>query len=422
MISSCLISYGLISSAHGLTAQCKGLNVPLNSFCRIGSPSGPFAKVIGFNSSYNTIMPLENNVIFQPSQKIYSAESFHLPLGDHLLGRVLDPMGRPLDGGTTLPAYDTNLSPNIVNPMNKKRITDVLDVGVRAINAFITVGKGQRLGIFAGSGVGKSTLLSMMAKYTETPFVVIGLIGERGREVREFIEESLGQEGLQKSILVVAPADATPLMKMQGAEYACRIAESIRDSGRDCLLIMDSLTRYAMAAREVGLAAGEPPATKGYPPSVFSKINTLVERAGTGGDHQGSITAFYTVLSEGDDLQDPVADNARAILDGHIVLSRKLADQGQYPPIDVTASVSRAISSIAKDDHLKAIRKIKQLISSYNDNADLINIGAYQKGTDTTIDQAILKRPSILSFLQQSQHDPSPFASSLSQLFEIAKS
>jgi flagellum-specific ATP synthase len=276
---------------------------------------------------------------------------------------------------------------------------------VRAINALLTVGRGQRLGLFAGSGVGKSVLLGMMARYTKAEVIVVGLIGERGREVKEFIEHNLGPEGMRRAVVVAAPADVSPLLRLQGAAYATRLAEYFRDLGKDVLLIMDSLTRYAMAQREIALAIGEPPATKGYPPSVFAKLPALVERAGNGapvnGYKAGSITAFYTVLTEGDDQQDPIADSARAILDGHVVLSRSLAESGHYPAIDIEASISRVMTAIVPAEQFAQVRRFKQMLSRYQRNRDLIAVGAYAPGNDPQLDEAIEKYPWLESFLQQ---------------------
>jgi flagellum-specific ATP synthase len=297
----------------------------------------------------------------------------------------------------------------------------VLDVGVRAINALLTVGRGQRMGLFAGSGVGKSILLGMMARYTSADVIVVGLIGERGREVKEFIENILGPEGLARSVVVAAPADTPPLLRLHGAAYATAIAEHFRDQGKHVLLIMDSLTRFAMAQREIALAIGEPPATKGYPPSVFAKLPQLVERAGNGRDGGGSITAFYTVLVEGDDQQDPIADNARAILDGHIVLSRNLSDQGHYPAIDIEASVSRAITELLQPEDLATVRRFKQLYSRYQRSRDLISVGAYVKGSDSVLDEAILLHPKLEAFLQQGMHQREDYVGCRSQLAELLR-
>jgi len=319
-----------------------------------------------------------------------------------LLGRVLDGNGRPLDTLGPLNTPDSaSLSARIYNPLERAPIVETLDVGVRAINSMLSVGRGQRLGLFAGSGVGKSVLLGMMARYTNAEIIVVGLIGERGREVKEFIEQILGNEGLERSVVVAAPADAPPLLRLQGAAYATTIAEYFRDKGHSVLLIMDSLTRYAMAQREIALAIGEPPATKGYPPSVFAKLPILVERAGNGKEGGGSITAFYTVLTEGDDQQDPIADSARAILDGHIVLDRTLAESGHYPAIDIEQSISRAMHSITTPEHQQLSRRLKQLYSRYERSRDLISVGAYAPGSDPLLDEAIRLQPRISAFLQQ---------------------
>jgi flagellum-specific ATP synthase len=303
-----------------------------------------------------------------------------------------------------------------MNPLLREPISKVLDVGVRAINSMLTVGRGQRMGLFAGSGVGKSVLLGMMARYTEADVIVVGLIGERGREVKEFIDQILGTEGLARSVVVAAPADNPPLLRLQGAAYATLIAEHFRNQGKHVLLIMDSLTRYAMAQREIALAIGEPPATKGYPPSVFAKLPALVERAGNAQAGGGSITAFYTVLTEGDDQQDPIADAARAILDGHIVLNRVLAEAGHYPAIDIEQSISRAMHSITNTEHQQWTRRLKQLMSSYQRNRDLINVGAYRTGTDPQIDMAITMHGRIEKFLQQDVAERASIDQSLVEL------
>jgi flagellum-specific ATP synthase len=299
-----------------------------------------------------------------------------------------------------------------VNPIERQPIRETLDVGVRAINSLLTVGRGQRMGLFAGSGVGKSVLLGMMARYAQADVIVVGLIGERGREVKEFVDEILGPEGLARSVVVAAPADASPLMRLQGAAYAAALAEHFRDAGREVLLIMDSLTRYAMAQREIALAVGEPPATKGYPPSVFARLPQLVERAGNAEHARGSVTAFYTVLVEGDDLQDPIADAARAILDGHVVLSRSLADSGHYPAIDVEASVSRVMPAIAQPSALTAARRFRQLHARFERSRDLLAVGAYQPGGDTLLDEAVRRHDAMETFLVQDAHERAPFVAS----------
>ncbi|EFL6419586.1 flagellum-specific ATP synthase FliI [Escherichia coli] len=367
--------YGRLTRATGLVLEATGLQLPLGATCVIERQNGSEtheveSEVVGFNGQRLFLMPLEEVEGVLPGARVYakniSTEGLQsgkqLPLGPALLGRVLDGSGKPLDG---LPSPDTTETGALItppfNPLQRTPIEHVLDTGVRPINALLTVGRGQRMGLFAGSGVGKSVLLGMMARYTRADVIVVGLIGERGREVKDFIENILGAEGRARSVVIAAPADVSPLLRMQGAAYATRIAEDFRDRGQHVLLIMDSLTRYAMAQREIALAIGEPPATKGYPPSVFAKLPALVERAGNGISGGGSITAFYTVLTEGDDQQDPIADSARAILDGHIVLSRRLAEAGHYPAIDIEASISRAMTALISEQHYARVRTFKQL-------------------------------------------------------------
>jgi flagellum-specific ATP synthase len=306
-----------------------------------------------------------------------------------------------------------------VNPIDREPISQVLDTGVRAINALLTVGRGQRIGLFSGSGVGKSVLLGMMARYTSADVIVVGLIGERGREVKEFIENILGPEGRARAVVVAAPGDTPPLLRMQGATYATAIAEYFRDQGKHVLLLMDSLTRYAMAQREIALAIGEPPATKGYPPSVFAKLPALVERTGNGLNGHGSITAFYTVLAEGDDQQDPIADSARAILDGHFVMTRALAEQGHFPAIDIEQSISRVMHSIVDPRHEENARKLRMLYSRYQKNRDLINLGAYVAGSDPLVDAALALYPSLEAFMQQGMNERAGFADSLLALNQL---
>ena len=343
-----------------------------------------------------------------------------VPVGDSLLGRVVDAAGRPLDRFGAINAEELRpLQSRPVNPMSRAPIEQSLDVGIRAINALLTVGRGQRMGLFAGSGVGKSVLLGMMARYTSAEIIVVGLIGERGREVKEFIEQILGEEGLKRAVVVAAPADVSPLMRLQGAAYATAIAEHFRDKGKHVLLLMDSLTRYAMAQREIALAIGEPPATKGYPPSCFAKLPALVERSGNGLNGVGSITAFYTVLSEGDDQQDPIADAARAILDGHIVLSRALAETGHFPAIDIEQSASRVMHNVVTREHFEMARQFRAIYSRYQKSRDLVQVGAYMSGSDPQLDEAIRLQPAMASFLQQSMFEGATMDDSLNTMAAV---
>ncbi|MGT2489682.1 flagellar protein export ATPase FliI [Cupriavidus basilensis] len=439
-------SCGRLTRAAGLVLEAVGLRLPVGSDCLIelpggqmsGKPSGPRlaeAEVVGFGADRLYLMPQSDVVGLVPGARVYPLEptplpsgdtaprepgSKRLPVGEGLLGRVLDAAGRPLDGlGPITAATEVTLGGTQINPLSRAPIETVLDVGVRAINGMLTVGRGQRMGLFAGSGVGKSVLLGMMARYTSAEVIVVGLIGERGREVKDFIENILGPEGRARSVVVAAPADTSPLLRMQGASYATRLAEYFRDQGRHVLLIMDSLTRYAMAQREIALAIGEPPATKGYPPSVFAKLPTLVERTGNGPEGGGSITAFYTVLTEGDDQQDPIADSARAILDGHIVLSRSLAESGHYPAIDVEASISRAMTALIEPPQFASVRRFKQLMSRYQRNRDLISVGAYVPGNDPELDLAIHLHPQMEAFLQQDIHERAGYDDSIGQLHSL---
>lgn len=412
--------YGRLTRATGLVMEAVGLKLPIGAICVVERQTRngimPVeCEVVGFKDQLLYLMPLEHVDGVLPGTRVYapdgdSYEGKQLPVGPQLLGRVLDAQGRPLDGRPApLKTSSASLFTQPINPLHRDPIKSVLDVGVRAINGLLTVGRGQRMGLFAGSGVGKSVLLGMMARYTQADVIVVGLIGERGREVKDFIENILGSEGRARAVVIAAPADVSPLLRMQGASYATRIAEDFRDRGQHVLLIMDSLTRYAMAQREIALAIGEPPATKGYPPSVFAKLPALVERAGNGIDGGGSITAFYTVLTEGDDQQDPIADSARAILDGHIVLSRRLAESGHYPAIDIEASISRVMAHLIDETHYARVRQFKQLLSSYQRNRDLVSVGAYAAGTDPTLDKAIKLYPELEAFLQQGMFERSTF-------------
>jgi flagellum-specific ATP synthase len=399
------VSAGRLVRGVGLTLEAVGCQIPIGGRALVQTLHGQVeAEVVGFANDVTYLMPSESIKGIVPGSFV---EPLHaetgLAVGEGLLGRVIDANGKPLDGlGPIDTSKRVSTNPPPINPLVRKPVNEPLDVGVRAINAITTVGKGQRMGLFAGSGVGKSVLLGMMTRGTTADVVVVGLIGERGREVKEFIDDILSAEERQKAVVVAAPADTSPLMRLKGSESAVTIAEYFRDQGKNVLLLVDSLTRYAMAQREIALAVGEPPATKGYPPSVFAKLPALVERAGNGTQYQGSITAFYTVLTEGDDLQDPIADAARAILDGHIVLSRDLADAGHYPAIDIEASISRVMPQVVSEEHDQQARSIKRVYSTYQQNKDLINIGAYARGSDPQIDLSIAAAPPINAFLQQS--------------------
>src|SRR5437867_6114609 len=435
-----LLVRGKLTRAAGLVMETVGLKLSVGSTCLIEQREigAVEAEVVGFAGDRLFLMPISDAHGLSPGASVTPLEpdiprprlrqpvhprrramdrARQLPVGDALLGRVVDGAGRPLDQlGAISHDHLRSLQSRPFNPIEREPITTTLDVGIRAINSLLAVGRGQRLGLVAGSGVGKSVLLGMMAGYTTADVIVVGLIGERGREVKEFIEHILGPDGLARSVVVAAPADTPPLLRLQGGAYATSIAEHFRDQGKHVLLIMDSLTRYAMAQREIALAIGEPPATKGYPPSCFAKLPQLVERSGNGLNGVGSITAFYTVLSEGDDQQDPIADAARGILDGHIVLSRELAEAGHYPAIDVERSVSRVMTSVAAPDHIDAARRVRQLLAKFNKARDLIQLGAYQPGHDPELDAAVRSHASISALLQQNMHEPAALVDSLREL------
>ena len=415
-----LIVEGKLSRMVGLTLEAVGCRAAIGSRCRIETKNGRSieAEVVGFSGARVYLMPTGELHGLEPDCRVIPLGKNSLArVGFGLLGRVLDGAGNPLDDKGPLKA-DAQISLNgtPINPLSRKPIREPLDVGVRAINSLLCVGRGQRMGLFAGTGVGKSILLGMMTKFTTADIVVVGLIGERGREVNEFVQKILGEDGLKRSVVVATPADCPPLMRVHGALYATSIAEYFRDQGLDVLLLMDSLTRFAQAHREIALAIDEPPATKGYPPSVFAKLPHLVERAGNANVDGGSITAFYTVLAEGDDTNDPIADAARGVLDGHIVLSRSLAESGHFPAIDIEASVSRVMPDIVDTGHIQLARDVRRLYSLYQQNRDLISVGAYQPGSDRRIDQAIDKNPAIVDFLQQDMDEAVDFDNSLNEL------
>ncbi len=396
---------GYIVRLIGMTIEARGLEVAIGDNCQIilDADSGIEAEVVGFSGDSIFLMPLQPvEGLVAGARVVPLGAAREVPVGNGLLGRVINGVGEPLDSLGPLDVEKrVSLSGEAINPLDRYPISEPLNVGIRAINALLTVGKGQRIGLFAGSGVGKSVLLGMMTRATDADITVVGLIGERGREVKEFIEHNLGAEGMARAVVVASPADDSPLMRLRASQLCTRIAEYYRSQGKSVLLLVDSLTRYAQAQREIALAIGEPPATKGYPPSVFSKLPKLVERAGNDAEGKGSITAFYTVLTEGDDQQDPIADAARAILDGHIVLSRSLAEQGHYPAIDIEASISRAMPQIVDEQHLAAAMRFRQLMSKYSQNEDLIAIGAYVAGSDPDTDSAISSMPTMRKFLQQ---------------------
>jgi flagellum-specific ATP synthase len=392
----------------GLTLEAEGLRAAVGSRCRVIN-GGTYqhaqveAEVMGFSGDRTFLMPIGSLAGIAPGARVVPLpDTGRLPMGMSMLGRVLDGLGNALDGKGRMRAEDwVPIDGPTINPLKREPIHEPLDVGVRSINGLLTVGRGQRLGLFAGTGVGKSVLLGMMTRFTKADIIVVGLIGERGREVKEFIEHILGEEGIKRSVVVASPADDAPLLRLRAAMYCTRIAEYFRDKGKNVLLLMDSLTRYAQAQREIALAIGEPPATKGYPPSVFAKLPSLVERAGNAEKGGGSITAFYTVLSEGDDQQDPIADAARGVLDGHFVLSRRLAEEGHYPAIDIEASISRVMPQVVSPEHLRNAQRMKQLWSRFQQSRDLISVGAYVPGSDLETDQAIKRYPSMQQYLRQ---------------------
>ncbi|WPP00051.1 flagellar protein export ATPase FliI [Pseudomonas sp. HR96] len=416
---------GRLVRVSGMLLESLGCQRQTGQRCLVEQADGGHleAQVVGFNREITYLMPFKKPVGLMAGSRVFAVhEQARLQIGPGWLGRVINGLGEPLDDLGRLGGADP-LSIDLprVNPLRRQPVSQPLDVGVRAINALLTLGKGQRVGLFAGSGVGKSVLLGMMTRQTAADVVVVGLIGERGREVQEFLLHALGSDGLRKAVVVVAPANESPLMRLKAAELCHSIAAYFRDQGKDVLLLVDSLTRYAMAQREIALALGEPPATKGYPPSVFALLPELVESAGNGEGRHGSLSAIYTVLAEGDDQQDPIVDCARAILDGHIVLSRKLADLGHYPAIDIAASVSRCMNQVLEPRHLGAARQCKELSSLYEQIRELIPMGGYTAGMDARTDRAVQLAPRIERFLRQETDRASDLAQSLEQLHEVLK-
>lgn len=419
-----LRAVGMVTRVIGLTIEVRGVNASIGEVCDIvvpGTTKPVRAEVVGFKENKTIMMPLGALQGVHPNCSVVpSGDSLKIQVGEHLLGHVLDGLGnyvaengKKIKGKIDFIPVD-NEPPN---PMERKPINIVFSTGIKAIDTLLTCGRGQRIGIFAGSGVGKSTLMGMVSRYSDADVNVIGLIGERGREVRDFIETNLGKEGLRKSVVVMATSDQPALVRIKGAFVATAIAEYFRDKGKNVLLLMDSITRFAMAQREVGLAVGEPPATRGYTPSVFAILPRLLERSGT--SSRGSITAFYTVLVDGDDINEPITDAVRGILDGHIFLSRELAAQNRYPAIDVLNSVSRLMPDITSKEHQLKAGKVKELLAEYQRSEDLINIGAYVSGSNPKIDEAIKYFDKIISFLKQDFDESTNLESSLEKLFSI---
>ncbi|GGH82242.1 flagellum-specific ATP synthase [Pullulanibacillus pueri] len=414
--------FGKITRVVGLMIESRGPNASVGDLCHIYLTHKKvpiLAEVVGFNDENLLLMPYTSLDNIAPGSLVESTgKPLNIKVGEELIGQVVDSLGLPMDdysGMRGLVDYPTMQMPP--NPLMRPRINEAISLGVRSIDGLLTVGKGQRMGIFAGSGVGKSTLLGMIARQSSADLNVIALIGERGREVREFIEKDLGELGLQRSVVVVATSDQPALMRIKAAYTATAIAEYFRSQGKDVLLMMDSLTRVSMAQREIGLAVGEPPTTKGYPPSVFALMPQLLERAGT--DPHGTITAFYTVLVDGGDLDEPISDTARGILDGHIVLDRKLAEKGQYPAINILKSISRVMSGIVDREHLKAANTFRAHLAKYEESEDLIQIGAYKPGSSREIDEAIRYRPDILSYLMQSEEEINTKDEAVQQLVQL---
>jgi flagellum-specific ATP synthase len=412
---------GRVVKMVGLTIEASGPNANLNDVCYITGENNRHkipAEVVGFRENRILLMPYDDMTgVGIGSLVENSGSAFKVPVGRDLLGKTLDGLGNPMDDSELMRSQYYPAESPPPDPLKRKIIDEVLPLGVKAVDGMLTVGKGQRIGIFAGSGVGKSTLLGMFARNTKADINVIALIGERGREVREFIERDLGEEGIKRSVLVVATSDKPALIRKKAAKTATAIAEYFRDQGKDVLLMMDSLTRFSMAQREIGLASGEPPVSRGYPPSVYSEMPKLLERAGN--SEHGSITGLYTVLVDGDDFNEPITDTARSILDGHIMLSRKLGHKNHYPAIDILQSISRCMSSIVTKEHKAAAGKLKTVLATYQDAEDLINIGAYKNGSNPDIDHAIAKIKEVNAFLQQDVNSKMEFQDEISILMEI---
>ena len=429
---------GRVVRVSGLLVEVRGIRLPLGAqACIQGHSAGEWvdAECVGFAGETTYLMAFDNMHGLSPGTPVYALNTplpgpagyevregmASLPIGHELLGRVVDGFGRPLDGISAKIAGERVLFHSRINPLRRAPVSQPLDVGVRPINAMLTVGKGQRLGLFAGSGVGKSVLLSMLTRNAKVDVTVVALVGERSREVREFLEDNFTEQTRERSVIVAAPADTSPLARVRAAEYASQVAAWFRDQGLHVLLVVDSLTRYALAAREIGLAMHEPPVSRGYPASAFSRLPPLLEMAGNSEVSQGSLTAFYTVLLEGDDTQDPIADVARGILDGHIFLSRALADAGHYPAIDVEQSISRVMPKVVESPHLQAARRLKQVVAKYHQSRDLLSLGAYVPGADAELDVAVKHWSKINAFLQQDAHQTSDFQGSQDALLSLVE-
>lgn len=415
-----IIAEGKIKKIVGQVIEASGCFMSIGARCLLETQTGQEveAEVVGFNNKITYLMPIHTMLGLLPDAKVKPLnKEAEFGVGEAFVGRIVDGLGKPLDGKGDI-NIDTHMPINgsYINPLSRRVIDQPLDVGIKAINALTTIGQGQRIGLFAGSGVGKSVLMGMITKFTEADIVIVAMIGERGREVNEFVQNILGEQGLQKSIVVAVPADEMPLQRINGAKFATTIAEYFRDKGKKVLLLVDSLTRFCQAQREIALSVGEPPVTKGYPPSVFSSLPKLIERAGCASG-SGSITAIYTVLAEGDDQMDPIADASRAILDGHIVLSRELAESGIFPAINVESSISRVMNNILDKNLVNNGLRFREVLFRYNDKKDVINLGIYKSGSDYQIDEAIEKYPKIISFIRQDMDQ----AFSLSKSYQLLK-
>ena len=414
---------GTLIRTSGLALEAKGLSCKIGTRCKISNDLDQSidAEVVAFSSGSTYLMALDKTFDCAPGMNVIPHDgALGLPVGEELIGHILDGNGHTIDGSELATSMQRQvLTTKPINPLQRKVIHEPLDVGIRSINSLLTIGRGQRIGLIAPSGVGKSVLLSMMTRYTNADITVIALVGERGREVSEFLQHTLDEESRQQSVIVAAPADYSPLQRVHAAQYATTIAEYFRAQGKHVLLLMDSLTRYAQAHREIALAVGEPPISKGYPPSVFAKIPELVERAGMNEDGTGSITAFYTVLAENEDLNDPVVDSARSVLDGHITLTRELAESGHYPAIDIEKSISRVMNNIVVQEHILLAQKFRTIYNKFQENKDIIQLGIYRKGSDAEIDYAIDMQPKLMGYLAQSLDESASYAESLNHLSEM---